>query len=226
MISVCMASFNGAKYIKEQIESILPQLPDDAEFIISDDGSTDSTLEIIKSINDKRIKVIAGPGKGVVKNFENALMCARGDVVFLTDQDDTWREDKLSKVLEAFEDGTTECVLHDATVVDGEGNVIMPSFFRWRGVKHGLIHNILKNSYTGCCMAFTSVLKDAVLPFPESIEMHDWWIGLNAEKRGKALFVEDRLIAYRRHGQNTNSLDGYPLKRKIQNRITFIKALI
>ena len=225
MISVCMASYNGAKYIKEQIESILCQLPADAEFIISDDGSRDETIDIITSFDDKRIKIITGPGKGAVKNFENALRATKGDIVFLSDQDDIWMPGKVDIILSAFND-STECVLHDAEVVDASGKVLMPSFFQWRGVKHGVLNNILKNSYTGCCMAVRRDLIEKSLPFPEGMEMHDWWLGLLAERDKASVFIDEKLIKYRRHGENANSLDGYGIGRKIHNRLVFIKALI
>lgn len=225
MISVCMAAYNGAKYIKEQLESILSQLPSDAELIVSDDGSKDGTLEIVKGYDDARIKIITGPGKGAVKNFEYALKAAQGDVIFLSDQDDVWLPGKLEKVMAAF-DVKTECVLHDAVVVDAAGNELMPSFFAWRGVRHGLLNNIMKNSYTGCCMAVKKELLGDCLPFPEGIEMHDWWLGLNAERRHNSVFLNEKLIEYRRHGENANSLDGYGIKRKIHNRLVFIKALL
>ena len=89
-ISVAMATYNGEKYIKKQIESILINLNKDDELIISDDGSKDKTLDIIKSIKDKRIKIISGPKQGVIKNFENALNNCTGEYIFLSDQDDIW----------------------------------------------------------------------------------------------------------------------------------------
>ena len=225
MISVCMATYNGSKYIKEQLESILSQLPEDAELIVSDDGSKDDTLELVRGFQDARIKIITGPGKGPVKNFENALREAKGDTIFLSDQDDIWKPDKLDKVLSAY-DENTECVLHDAVVTDAGWEILIPSFFAWRKVHHGLIKNIIKNSYTGCCMSFTKELAEKALPFPEGIEMHDWWLGLISEKEGTSKFIDDKLLYYRRHGENTNSLDGYGIGRKIRNRLVFIKALI
>lgn len=220
-----MATYNGSKYIKEQLDSILPQLPEDAELIVSDDGSKDDTLELVRGFRDARIKIIAGPGKGPVNNFENALKEATGEIIFLSDQDDVWQPEKLEKVLSAFDDNT-ECVLHDAVVTDAGGETLMPSFFAWRKVRHGVFGNLMKNSYTGCCMALTKELVTKALPFPQDIEMHDWWLGLMAEKNGTAKFIEDKLINYRRHGENANSLDGYGLGRKIHNRLVFIKALI
>ena len=225
-ISVCLASYNGEKYIRAQLESILSQLPEDGELIVSDDGSKDSTPEIVSSFKDERIKFVAGPQKGVVKNFEHLISVAEGDIIFLSDQDDVWEGNKLEKVLKCFEGSSCLCVLHDAEVTDANLETVIPSFFVWRGVHHGVINNILKNSYTGCCMAFRKELKKSILPFPENIEMHDWWIGLVSEKLRASCFLEEKLIKYRRHGENTNSLEGYPLKRKIENRITFIKAVI
>lgn len=226
MISVCMATYNGEQYISEQIDSILAQLTDDSELIISDDGSSDNTVKIIKSYKDERIRLIHGPQNGVVKNFENAILHAKGEYIFLSDQDDVWMSNKVSTIMKCFENSRIECVLHDAIVVDGDRNEIMPSFFEWRKVKHGLLNNIVKNSYTGCCMAITKGLISKALPFPEGIEMHDWWLGLISEKTASSFFLDNKLILYRRHSNNTNSLEGYPLLRKITNRMTFIKALL
>ena len=90
-ISVCIATYNGAKYIEEQVQSILYQLSEKDEIINSDDGSKDNTLAIIKSLNDARIKVIHNTLKhGLVSNFENAIKHADGDYIFLSDQDDIW----------------------------------------------------------------------------------------------------------------------------------------
>lgn len=95
MISVCMATYNGEEYIKEQLESILCQLGEMDEIIISDDGSTDNTLNIIESYNDSRIKIHINTGKhGFVYNFENALQKAKGEYIFLSDQDDIWLPEK------------------------------------------------------------------------------------------------------------------------------------
>lgn len=108
MISVCIATHNGAHYIKEQIESILCQLGTNDEIIISDDGSTDNTIDILLAFNDKRIIIYhyKQPVKSkhshiyVCKNFENALKHAKGDYIFLADQDDWWMPNKVMKCLE------------------------------------------------------------------------------------------------------------------------------
>lgn len=124
MISVCIATHNGEKYIKEQLDSILCQLSTEDEVVISDDGSTDSTLEILSDYNDSRIKVYQykqpyksrHPHSYVCKNFENALKHAEGDYIFLSDQDDYWMEGKVDKCVELLK--TNLLVVHNADLVD------------------------------------------------------------------------------------------------------------
>lgn len=97
MISVCVATYNGEMYIRQQLQSILCQLADSDEVIISDDGSTDGTLTVIREINDKRIRLIDGPRRqSPTLNFENALRQAKGDHIFLSDQDDVWKPEKVA----------------------------------------------------------------------------------------------------------------------------------
>ncbi len=103
-ISVAMATYNGEKYIKEQLESILLQLENQDEVIVSDDGSTDHTLKIIESLNDQRIKILKGPRNGVKQNFAHALSFCKGKYIFLSDQDDIWLENKVKHLLTCFEE--------------------------------------------------------------------------------------------------------------------------
>ena len=117
MISVCMATYNGERYLREQVDSILRELGEGDELVISDDGSTDSTLDIIKSFGDVRIKIFHNEGHhGVNGNFENAISKSTGDYIFLSDQDDVWIEGKVKECLEAL--GDSDLVLHDAMIVE------------------------------------------------------------------------------------------------------------
>ena len=116
MISVCIATYNGEKYILEQILSILPQLKENDEIIVSDDSSTDTTLEIIKNINDKRIQIFKNTGNhGVNSNFDNALKRAHGEYIFLSDQDDVWLPGKVDRCLAELR--TADLIMHDATIL-------------------------------------------------------------------------------------------------------------
>ena len=228
-LSVCLAAYNGAPYLRRQVASILPQLPPDAEVLISDDGSSDATPALLSSLaaEDGRIRLLQGPGRGVVANFNYLLSEAKGDVVFLSDQDDVWHADKVASVLQALEEHPAcGLVLHDAAVVDGEGRLLQPSFFRFRGVKHGLWRELWKNSYTGCCLAVTRSFLQEALPVPEDVEMHDWWLGLLAERKGNSFFLDRPLIDYCRHEGTATSLKPYPLPRQLKNRAVLLRRLL
>ena len=226
-VSVALASCNGEKYIGRQIESILRNLSSTDELIVSDDGSADETLRVVESFRDQRIKVVKGPGLGVKKNFENAIRNCTGKYIFLSDQDDVWMDGKVEAVLDAFHECNCPVVVHDCIVVDEEEQEIEGSFYDYRKSGPGKFKNYLKNSYVGCCMAFDSELVKHVLPIPDDIEMHDQWIGLIGEKLGKPAFITDRLILFKRHGDNSSDpFHHYPLKRMIHNRLVLLKELL
>lgn len=226
-VSVAMASYNGAKYIGEQLVSILSQLPEDGEIVISDDGSTDETLSVIDEITRKNadadIRVIKGPGAGVKKNFENAIRNCRGDIIFLADQDDIWETGKVESVLKFFEKTRVTCVVHDCTVVDETGRVMLDSFFIHKNSGAGALKNIIANTYMGCCMAFRRELLPIVLPIPEDIEMHDQWIGILSDKYGISYFLQKKLLRYRRHGGNASDMKHYPFFYMLKKRAVLLK---
>ncbi len=223
--SVVMATYNGEKYIQEQIESILKNMTEKDELIISDDGSTDKTLQIINEFleKDSRIKLIQGPHMGVKKNFENAIINANGKYIFLSDQDDIWNKEKIKKVLQIFEKEDCTLVIHDAVIVDENLKCVNSSFFDYRKSGKGILKNIWKNTYIGCCMAFSTELKNKIIPIPQEIEMHDQWIGLINEKYGKCYFLKEKLIKYRRHSNNVSQMHHYGIKKMLKNRIVLIK---
>jgi glycosyltransferase involved in cell wall biosynthesis len=160
MISVCLASYNGELYIREQLNSILSQLDVDDEIIISDDSSNDGTIKVIQSYDDPRIILLESMPEtkklGVVKNFERAIRHASGDYIFLSDQDDIWLEGKVSSAIDALQNNLL--VVTDCRVVDLHLQEINKSFFQLRCSGKGVIKNILRNSYLGCCMAFKKEL--------------------------------------------------------------------
>lgn len=204
MVSVCIATYNGEKYIKEQIESILCQLTPDDEIIISDDGSKDNTVRIVDSFHDHRIKVFINNGKhGVIFNFENALKQAAGDYIFLCDQDDVWENDKVQTCTAYLKN--KDLILHDASLIDKHGKKYCNSYFSLRNSKIGYFNNLYRNSYLGCCMAFRKELLKYIFPFPKHIEMHDRWIGLQAEIYGETALVHKSLSKYRIHGNNVSN---------------------
>jgi len=226
-ISVCMATFNGEKYIQRQLLSILSQLGSNDEVIISDDNSTDSTLAIIAQLADSRIRVARNTGRsGPMGNFEQAIGRATYDMILLADQDDVWLPNKVGKMRELLQ--TNDLVLSDCQVINETGAVIHESFFRHRGSRTGLLYNLYKNSYVGCCMAFRRDIVDYILPFPPRVHMHDWWIGLLVEAKGRVCFFPKPLIQYVRHGNNASPTGerGYGLIEQIQNRFFLTLFLI
>lgn len=228
-VSVAMAAYNGEKYIKEQIETILAAMGRDDELVISDDGSTDATRKIVQEFAaaDRRIRLIDGPRQGVKKNFENVLLACRGEYLFLADQDDIWKKEKVERVLSVFEEKKCMVVIHDAAVVAEDGKeILISSFFEWRNSGAGALKNIWKNTYIGCCMAFKRELLDKVIPVPCNIEMHDQWIGvINDLKKGGTYFLPEKYLLYRRHGENASNMSHYGVAKMIRNRFVFVWEL-
>lgn len=222
-ISVCMATYNGEKYIKEQVDSILMQLGDQDELIISDDQSFDRTIEIINSFDDPRIKMFTHKeNHGFVKNFENALKHAEGDYIFLSDQDDIWMPNKVEESLKAL--SKSDFVVSDCITINENEKVISQSRIDDYHIKTGFLRLMIKTRYLGCCMAFKRNVLEAALPFPENVYLmeHDLWLAAVAECYYKTSLIYKPLIKYRRHGGNASSGgdgNGYPIYIKVYRRL-------
>lgn len=230
MVSVCIATFNGEDFILEQIQSILNQLDSDDELIISDDGSTDETISLIESVGDKRIKIFRDNNfKSPIYNFENALKHAVGDYIFMSDQDDVWLDNKVKIMIEQMELGY-DLVISDCELVDQNLLKWNSSYFHFNNSRSGIIKNIIKNSYMGCCMAMSKRLLDTCLPFPRNLPMHDSYIGLVGELKFKVKFINVPLMLHRKHLNNSSSTSAgksnYNLIQKVMFRIYLILALI
>lgn len=225
MISVCLAACNGEKYVAGQIESILAS-PLVDELLVSDDGSVDRTMEIVRRFSDPRIKLLRGPRAGPGRNFEFLLGMARGEYIFLSDQDDIWKPEKVSLMLEQLQ--RADLVVSDCVVVDRDRKVLHPSYFALMRSGPGLLKNIVRNSYLGCCMALRRSLLQHVLPLPRHLPYHDWWIGMVAELFGKVTFMNASLLEYRRHADTTSPAAGRsraPVPERLWNRVLMVGYL-
>ena len=226
-ISVCMALYNGSRYIEEQLNSILVQLSEEDEIIISDDGSNDGSIKKIQDLKDPRVKLIDHAGSNnLILNFENALTHAGGRYIFLSDQDDVWEPDKVQTMVSYLE--FYDLVVSDCSIINHKGETICDSYFKLRHSGKGFLKNLIKNRYMGCCMAFNRSILKKSLPFPQKIPMHDWWIGMVAQTYGRPFFYKKTLVKYRRHENNASSFINqkrYSLFEQMRFRVHLLWAL-
>lgn len=225
-ISVALATYNGEQYIAEQLASILSQLKENDEVIISDNNSTDKTISIIKDFNDKRIRIYLCSKKSVISNFENALNNVSGDIIFLSDQDDVWLENKVSTVLKYLQ--TYDLVMTDSIIADENLQTINASFYNIKKAGKGVIKNLISNTYQGSNMAFKKKILGVALPFPKSIPMHDSWLGLVGEYFFSVYFIPEKLSLYRRHSTNASTStvkSKFSIGKQIQHRFALFFSI-
>ena len=214
-VTIIMATYNGEAFLEEQLDSIAKQEYKNIELLIADDNSSDKTYEILTHYaekfrwihlrrNEKRL--------GLIRNFEKLLESAQGDYISFCDQDDVWEKEKLSKSIEALqkEDNSKPLMFHsDLLVMDAKHNIIDPSFFKMRHYtfkEKKQIDAILgRCGVIGNTMVINQKLKSLVLPFPDDIEVHDYWIALINELYGKRLTSYEPLIRYRLHQANSSN---------------------
>lgn len=220
-ISVAMTTYNGGNFITEQINSILHQLGKLDELVICDDGSNDNTIKIIKEYadNDSRIRIFLNNHKGVVKNFEDAILRCNNEIIILSDQDDIWVEDKVKTIKNAFQNSDKLLILHNGVnfldpKIENKNLLII-------NMEHGVVKNIIRSCYWGCCMAFRKELVESILPFPKGLIAHDQWIGLIAEDKNESQFINQILVKHRVH--NSNVSKKLSIHKKIYFRVNIIK---
>jgi glycosyltransferase involved in cell wall biosynthesis len=216
-VSVVVCTLNGEKYLRDQLQSILDQTRPPDEIIISDDASTDSTLEIIEEFASStggpkppvwRVETRRSP-LGVSGNFASALTKARGEFIALADQDDVWEPDRLEKALAEFHEGTL-LVHSDATLIDASGRstgTLMSALRLTNSERRNLLRGraldalLRRNVVTGATTMIRSSLLEHALPIPDGW-VHDEWLALVAAAHGGVVFHQDPLIRYRQHGNN------------------------
>lgn len=215
--AIVLATCNGARFVDEQISSILGQSRSDFMLLVRDDGSSDGTLGIIKQRADARVRLLPDTKrKGVTGNFDALLTAAKSEPAkyfFLSDQDDVWLEDKLPRQLslmrelERMHPGEPILVHSDLEVINERLETIAPSFMRFQGIRHepqeAIKVLLAQNFVTGCTILVNRPLLELALPIPESVIIHDWWLALCAAACGHIGFIDAPLVKYRQHGSNT-----------------------
>lgn len=216
MITVLLATFNGERFLKEQIDSLLSQTFKDFKILIRDDGSKDATNDIIESYlkeYPEKISVIKGkPTGSSLGNFFELLSACPEGYAMLCDQDDVWCPEKIEKTFnlmreqeELFGENTPVLVHTDAFVADKDLNVISDSFIKYEALspEFNKLNNLLvQNNVTGCTAMINNALLKLVKKRPQNCVMHDWWIALVACLFGKTAFLNEPLMFYRQHGNN------------------------
>lgn len=214
-VAIVMATYNGAAYIREQIDSILNNTYTNWSLEICDDGSKDETISIIKEymeIDPKRIFLHQNTQNlGVVRNFLEGACRASGDYIMFADQDDVWLPDKIAHTLSKMnetEQGQKDipaAVFTDAKVVDEKLQEIAPSFHKISTLdttKTDLPHLLMENKLIGCTMMFNQAVVKMLYQLPQYARYHDWWIGLLAASMGKIGYLSEATLLYRQHGSN------------------------
>lgn len=213
MRSVVLASYQGERFIGEQLDSILPQLAPEDEIVVSDDVSTDRTLEVIAQRGDARIRVLANDLRvGCVANFQRAIEHCRGDTVFFCDQDDIWLPNKVEMLDAALR--TARCAASDAIVVDANLATLHRSYFEWRGARQfSRLSIYLKPPIIGATVACRRDYVETLLPFPSGVS-HDFWLTFNAACDDTLAILRTPLILYRRH-PDAHSISATGLRRPL-----------
>lgn len=213
-IDILLATYNGEKYLKEQIESILNQTYTNLKLIIADDGSTDKTVDILKEYekNDNRIELhLQKSNQGYIKNFEYLLKQVKHEIYMLSDQDDIWLPKKVEKTYEQLKKQDADLVFGDLEVVNEKLETIFPSFNDYMKLSRKIkkyIHtnqiNYLYNCVTGCTiMAKKEGIKNLLpLPAKSKYVAHDHWLGIITSLQGKLAYMPEKYIQYRQHGNN------------------------
>lgn len=227
-VSAYMSVYNGEKYLHTQIDSIISQLTDEDELVISCNPSTDRSWEILKEYESKysNIRVLFCEKMGVEANAGNALCHCRGKYLLSTDQDDCWLPGKVEAVVKVFETTNAPVVLHNMEYADGDLNPTGKFMFEERHSKPGLIRNFIKNSYHGGCMAFNAGYVDVFLPVPDGVGFGDMWNGLVGELCGKPVFLDDVYMLFRCHNNNLSSRKTRSLIVVIPERFRLTRELI
>lgn len=216
MISVAMCTYNGARFLPQQLESIANQIVAVDELVVCDDGSNDDTIEVLNAFAKTSpfpVTIHSNPvNLGSTKNFEKCLMLCKGDIIFLTDQDDVWREDKVARHIEFYDENPgTDAVFSDALIIDDDSKPSGQTI--WKEIEFG---EVLQNKWqkgkghetlfygfvvTGATLSLRKSCLPRLIPFPTHIPdlIHDAWIALVLCLQGKISFIADTLVSYRIH---------------------------
>lgn len=231
-VSVCMATYNGSRFVREQIDSILAQLHDDDELLVVDDASTDGTADLVHDIGDPRIVVHRNPRNlGYVRTFERALGMAGNEVLVLSDQDDVWIDGRLDALVDAT--AVHAVVASNLLLLDSRAPLRSPVTGRPWALRRRDGSHALRNEmrmllgdapYFGCTMALRRDALDLVLPFPDGLdESHDLWIATAANASGVLGHLEQATVLRRVHADNASTPRPRGVSAALRSRLLLLR---
>ena len=215
-VSVALCTYNGAPYIRDQLDSILAQTFPPSEIVICDDGSSDETIDILKEYRTNYSNIVNihlnEQNIGTTKNFEKCIRSCSGDMIALSDQDDVWKKTKIQRQIDAMQETGASLAFHNTTIANEDLNKISDY---WSSISYtpGLVEDVelsvrdllRRNFMTGHTIMFRSQLKDALLPIPETW-IYDYYIAILSVVTGGVIDIDDCLAKHRYHeGQTTGA---------------------
>lgn len=230
-ISVCMATFNGARHLDQQIESILAQIASTDELIIVDDCSTDDTVKVVQKWRDPRIRLIENPRNvGHVRAFEVAISAARERMIVLSDQDDVWPPGRIERLRGVLATGS-RVAIGRYQPLGGDGPAmsaerLIPFSGRYAAIGNVIFLFLGRLPHYASCMAFRAELKDTILPFPSSVEIHDHWISLAALLQNRAGGTDEIVTERRFHTNNLTPLTRRSPRLILRTRLRYVGQLV
>ncbi|PKL19091.1 MAG: hypothetical protein CVV49_02490 [Spirochaetae bacterium HGW-Spirochaetae-5] len=217
LVSIAMATYNGAAYLKLQLDSIIAQTYKNIEIIICDDCSSDGTVKILEEycLNRNIRYYVNEKNLGYIKNFEKVLGYCSGDFIALADQDDIWLENKVEFLVNNIGDSTL--IFSDSCLIDEQGELLAKSYLKHQNIdipgSAGQLNRLMFCNYvTGCTVLFKRDILEKAFPFIDTIS-HDWWIALHASINGGIASVNTPLVLYRQHPGNTIGAEKFNIRK-------------
>lgn len=228
-VSVCMAAYRGEAYIKEQIESILSELGPNDELVVVDDASGDGTAAVVEAFTaDARVRLVRNEQNlGYVRTFNKAIGLARGEYLFLSDQDDVWIPGRLQRMLDALQDAAVVATNFAILGQEDTGRrIVLRSTDSHRNIRNLFAILVGYRPYFGCGMAIRADALDLFAPIPPYVfESHDLWLAMAANAAGQVVHLDEPTLYRRLHDNNVTPSTRRPLAKILKARIMAFRLL-
>ena len=228
-VSVCMAAYRGEAYIKEQIDSILSELGPDDELVIVDDASPDNTVEVVETYSgDSRIRLVRNEvNMGYVRTFDRAVSLARGQYLFLSDQDDVWIPGRLQRMLDALQGAAVVASNYAVLGQEETGKrIVLRSSDSGHNLRNIFAVLVGYRPYFGCGMAIRADALALFAPIPSYVfESHDLWLALSANVAGQVVHLDEPTLYRRLHDNNVTPSTRRPLAKILKARVMAFRLL-